>query len=384
MTIAPCNARLTRMLIGAGALLLIANAHAQVTALRASQRLPMPPISAPQPTQEARFGEYVATDGQTLLVTVSEGPAAYTYVKKMPGKKWAFEGALAPVEGTTALSGAVRGNIAAVGGVVGEENAVFIFARTQGQWLQTQTITGFDFSVQFNMIALGADYLAIGDFGFNDFRGGVHIYNQTGAGTYELSAVLTPGDPNAPQGWLLGFLPIASGDTLTVAAPGGEKVHVFVRTGGVWTEEAQLNLLSNPSYAFSGDRILLPEGQVVGQSSRVQEFLRSGGVWSPGGELINPRDPEFGLGTPVSIDGVRAVAGEASQDVPTEDALVFELGSAGWAPTARLRDAILLECRGLTDVTLAIAGRSVVASCPNGRNGHPAFEGYVTVYDLPQ
>jgi hypothetical protein len=370
------------MLIGAGALLFIPIAQAQVTSLRASQRLPMPPITAPQPTQEARFGEYVATDGQTLLVTVSEGPAAYTYVRKMPGKKWAFEGALAPAEGTTALSGAVRGNVAAIGGIVGEENAVFNFVRTQGQWLQTQTITGFDFSVQFNMIALGADYLAIGDFGFNDFRGGVHIYNQTGAGTYALDAVLT--EPNAVPGWLLGFLPIASGDTVTSAAPGGAKVHVFARSAGLWTEQTELNLLSNPSYGFSGERILLPEGQVVGQSSRVQEFVRSGGVWSAGGQLINPREPEFGVSAPVSIDGVRAVAGEASPDAPTKDAIAFELGSAGWTPTARLRDAVLQECRGFTDVTLAIAGRLVVASCPNGRNGHPAFEGYVAVYDLPQ
>jgi hypothetical protein len=379
-----CNARFTRMLIGAGALLLIPIAQAQVTSLRASQRLPMPPSTAPQPTQEARFGEYVATDGQTILVSVSQGPAAYTYVRKMPGKKWAFDAALAPAEGTTSLSGAVRGNIAAVGGVIGDENAVFIFVRTQGQWLQTQTITGFDFSVQFNMIALGADYLAIGDFGLNDFRGGVHIYDQTGAGTYALGAVLTPGDPNAVPGWLLGFSPIASGNTVTSAAPGGQKVHVFARTGGLWTEQARLDLLVNPSYGFSGDRILFPQGQVAGQSARVQEFVRSGGVWSAGGQLINPREPDFGLGHPVSIDGAHAAAAEASPDVPTKDAIAFELGAAGWVATARLRDAVRPECRGFTDVTLAIAGRLVVTSCPNDPNGHPAFEGSVAVYDLPQ
>ena len=73
----PCNACFAKMLIGAGALLLIPIAQAQVTSLRASQRLPMPPNTAPQPVQEARFGEHVATDGQTILVTVSQGPAAY-------------------------------------------------------------------------------------------------------------------------------------------------------------------------------------------------------------------------------------------------------------------------------------------------------------------
>jgi hypothetical protein len=380
----PCNACFAKMLIGAGALLLIPIAQAQVTSLRASQRLPMPPSTAPQPAQEARFGEHVATDGQTILVTVSQGPAAYTYVRKMPDKKWVFDAALAPAEGTTGLSGAVRGNVAAVSGTVGDEFAVFIFLRTQGQWVQTQTITGFDFSVQFNMIALGADYLAIGDWGFDDFRGGVHIYNQTGAGSYALGTTLTPSDPAAGLGWLLGVSPIASGDTVTSAAAGGQKVHAFVRTGGLWTEQAELDLLVLPTYGFSGDRILLPQPQFEGQPSRVPEFVRSGGVWSAGSQLINPREPDFGLGNPVAIDGTRAVVSEASPNVAAKDAIAFELGSSGWVATARLRDAVLLQCRGFPDVTLAIAGRLVVASCPFGPNGHPAFEGSVEVYDLPQ
>jgi hypothetical protein len=136
----------------------------------------------------ARFGDFVAMDGQSILVTVSQSPAAYTYVRNKPGNQWIFEAGLAPTDGTTSLSGAVRGDVAAVGGTVGTQNAVFVFQRSQGRWLQTQTITGFDFSVQFNMIALGPDYLAIGDFGVNDFIGAVHIYNRTEAGTFASTA----------------------------------------------------------------------------------------------------------------------------------------------------------------------------------------------------
>ncbi|HKS57677.1 MAG TPA: hypothetical protein VJS12_20435 [Steroidobacteraceae bacterium] len=378
------NARFSRLLIGVGALLLIPIAQSQVVALRPAQRLPMPPNNAPQPTQEGRFGEYVATDGQTILVTVSQGPAAYTYVRNVAGKKWVFDAALAPAQGATGLSGAMRGDVAAVGGTDAGENAVFIFLRTQGQWTQTQTITGSDFSTQFNMIALGADYLAIGDLGFDDFRGGVHIYDRTGAGTYAFNTTLTSSDPNVVMGWLLGFSPIASGDTLTSAAAGGQKVHVFARAGGLWSEQAELNILVNPTYAFSGDRILLPQPQFEGQPTRMEQFVRNGAVWSAGSQLINPREPAFGLRNPTSIDATRAVAAEASPDVLVADALVFELRNTGWVATARLRDAVRPECRGSTDATLAIAGRLVVAGCPNGPNGHPKFEGSVAVYDLPQ
>ena len=378
-----CNARFARLLLCAGALWFIPIAQAQIPSIYPSQRLPLPPCNVPQPAQDARFGEYVATDGQTILVTVSEGPAAYTYVRKSPGTKWKFGAALTPADGTTGLSGAIRGNVAAVSGTVGDESAVFIFVRTQGEWVQTQTITGFDFSPQFNMIALGADYLAIGDLGVNDFRGAVHIYDQAGAGTYAFGSTLTTGDPNANPGWLLGFSPIASGDTVTSAAPGGQKVHVFVRTGGLWTEQTELSILINPTYGFSGDRILLPQQQVVGQAARIQEFVRSNGAWSAGGQLMNPQEPARGLSNPVAIDGARAVAGE-SLEGPVEDAIAFERGSAGWAAKAKLREAVLQECRGFTDVTLAIAGRLVVASCPNGSNGRPTYDGRVEVYDLPQ
>jgi hypothetical protein len=79
----------------------------------------MPPRNAPQPTEEANFGAFVATDGQTILVTVSHGPAAYTYGRREPGRKWIYEAALAPADGTTSFSGAMRGDVAVVGGATG-------------------------------------------------------------------------------------------------------------------------------------------------------------------------------------------------------------------------------------------------------------------------
>lgn len=381
-----CNVTFSRLVVLAAAVVFVPIAQAQLTSIRASQQLPLPPNSAPRPAQEARFGEYVTTDGNTIVVTVSQGPAAYTYVQKKPGKKWVFDAALAPSDGTTSLSAAIRGNVAAVGGAVGTEAAVFVFLRSQGVWMQTQTITGFTFGAQVNMIALGPDYLAIGDLGFNEFRGAVQIYSQTGAGTYTFDSTLTTSNPDAGPGWLLGFYPIASGNTVISVAPGGQKVYPFARVGGIWTEQAEINHPEYPVYGFSGDRILVPQQQVPQQPVRVQEFVRSGDVWSAGAVLTNPQEPGRGLSDFMALDGTRAVVNESAPDGSTTDALGFQRANAGWVATTRLRDTNLPECfnSGFVPVSLAIAGRLVVASCPGGRKAHHNLLGSVRVYELPE
>jgi hypothetical protein len=376
------NLSFAKLVLGAAALLFIPLAQAQLTSVRPSQRLPMPPDTAPQPTQPARFGEFVATDGRTILVTVSQGPAAYTYVKR-GSKKWVFQGALAPAEGTVTNSGAVRGNVAAVSGRVGTEEAVFVFLRSQGQWLQTQTITGADLSPQFNMVALGPDYLAIGDTAENDVVGALHVYSQTGAGTYVLDSTLTPGNPNATQGWLFGASPIVSGDTLTARALGGGTVNVFVRAGGLWTEQAELSQHIFGQYGFSGDRAFISFDNTSEPGPR--EYVRTGGTWTTGVQLIHPDADKAFTNAAIAMDGRRVVVTESSSTGLGDDAIAFELGNAGWTATARLRRANLRECYfGPFGVSLAMVRRLVVAGCPNAPSGHTAFEGNVKVYELPE
>jgi hypothetical protein len=72
-----CNLPLVNVLIGAGALIFTPIAQAQLPVIYPTQLLPLPPHSAPQPAQPARFGDLVATDGRTILVSAADGPAAY-------------------------------------------------------------------------------------------------------------------------------------------------------------------------------------------------------------------------------------------------------------------------------------------------------------------
>jgi hypothetical protein len=357
-----CNLPLVNLLIGAGALLLTPIAQAQLPVIYPTQLLPLPPHSAPQPAHPVLFGDLVATDGQTILVSTSDGPAAYMYVRNPSGRRWIYAGALVPNEAALARANAVWGNIALVQSSIGSEAAVFVFQRSQGRWTQTQTITATEPVGS----RIGRGYIAIGDLSIDDFRGAVLIYNESGAGTYVFDSLLTAA--GAGPGFLLGYNPIADRDTVLAAAAGGQLVSVFVRTGGLWSEQAQLGLDTDiPSFAFSGDRAFLPGPR---------EFIRHGGTWTTGDVLIHPQDPDNSLLPVAAMDGTRLIAAESNG----ESAFLWELRDGTWQATAELKQA-KAQCG---ELTLSIAGAVALVACPTVPTGHPVFDGLVRVYDLPQ
>ena len=69
-----CNLPLVNVLIAAGALLCIPIAHAQLPVIYPAHLFPLPPRSAPQPAGPALFGDLVATDGETILVSAARDP----------------------------------------------------------------------------------------------------------------------------------------------------------------------------------------------------------------------------------------------------------------------------------------------------------------------
>lgn len=358
-----------KFLIGAAAALLVGQtAHAQLAAIYPTQRLPYPPSSAPQPAQPARFGELAVTDGQTILVTVSEGPAAYTFRRNASGQRWIYDSALAPSEGTATGGGAVRGGIALVQGIIGSESVVFVFLRSQGVWSQTQTISAI-----VSGLSIGPDYIVISDLSADDFRGALFIYSESGAGTYVFDSKLAVAD--AGPGYMVGANPIADHDTVLAAAPGGATVSAFVRTGGFWSVQAVLGPTFgiDPFYAFSGNRAFL----LNGLPGPPREFVRRNGTWTAGDELIHPQDPSIALFPHIAMDGRRVIAAEGS----AESAFLFELGNGRWLATAELKRTGAGCAFGFK---LSTAGKVATSTCPDASTGHPVFDGRVLVYELPQ
>ena len=215
----------------------------------------------------------MATDGRTILVSAANGPAAYIYVRNPSGKKWVYDSAVVPHEAGFVRASAVRDNIALVESFTESETAVFVYHRSQGRWTQTQTIT----ATQPVGNAIGPDYIAIGDWSVDDARGAVLIYSESGAGTYVFDSQLNDDPATVGPGHSLGFNPIADRDTVMAAAPGNGWVSVFVRTGGLWSEQAQLAPVSaSATFPFSGDRAFL---------FGPREFIRHDGTWTAGNVL---------------------------------------------------------------------------------------------------
>jgi hypothetical protein len=211
--------------------------------------------------------------------------------------------------------------------------------------------------------------MAIGDLSVDDFRGAVSIYNEAGAGTYAFDSQLK--GAGAGPGFLLGFNATADGNTVLAAAPGGALVSVFVRTGGLWSEQAQLAPNGGgATFAFSGDRAFL-DGSM--------EFIRHDGTWTAGDQLIHPQDPGNGLGcgsTPQdAMDGKRLIAMECVG----ESAFLWELRDGTWQATAELKQA-KARCG---DFKLSISGTVALVACPTAATAHPVFDGLVRVYELP-
>lgn len=366
--------RATLLFLAATALVAPA-AHAQLSVIQAHQRLPMPPQSAPRPGFETTFGEFAVTDGRTIIVTVGDGPAAYAYVKDATGR-WVYYGALVESEGITKVGGTVRGNVAALQGINAEgEGRVFVFVRAGGQWSHTQTLPGPSTLNRANRVALGRDYLAVGDIYANKFAGAVHIYNEAGLGTYVFNTDLSAA--GSGLGSLLGYHLIVDGDTVLAAAPGDAQVSAFARSGGTWSEQGQLNTVrGNFAWFFgvSGNRAFVAP---VGDP---EEFVRRDGMWLRRGVLTHPSDPQRHLLNPVAMDGRRLIVGE--QD--SENALLFELRDGTWRATGVLRNSNDAACPPVFESgTISLVGTLALAACPGVPTSDHEFDGQVLVYELP-
>lgn len=369
--------RRVALLVVAASALAAHIAHAELPVIRPQQRLPMPPQNAPRPTPAGTFGEFALSDGQIIVVTVGQGPAVYTYVKDSTGR-WVYDSAVvAPGNAVMSIGGALRGNVLALQGFDNDTftSVVFVFVRSGGQWTHTQTLPGTGSVSRARRLALGPNYLAIGEIDANDFAGVIHIYNEVATGQYAFETDLSV--TGSGQGFLLGYHVVADGSTLLAAAPGGATVAAFERSGGVWAENGLLTpdaFMFAWFFAMSGNRAFLAP------ASNPQQFVQRDGTWLKRGLLNHPTDPQRHLMNPVALDGRRLIAGEEG----SEDALLFELRDGNWTATAVLRNANDQSCPRIVDSgVITLVGRLALAACTFVPTPDHEFDGRVLVYELP-
>ncbi len=254
---------------------------------------------------------------------------------------------------------------------VSNAGSAYVFVRSGDVWQQearlfaadaaADDLFGWNVAIDGNTAVVSAD---LADHAGHSNAGAVYIFIRSG-GAWTQQAKLTASDP-APSDRFGDSVSIA-GDTVIVGATGDDhggdddagSAYIFVRSGGVWTQQAKLVASDSEAIDRFGFSVSLAgDVAVVGafgdhyagfdDAGSAYVFRRVGGIWSQESKLT-PADPGRSdlFGSSVCTDGETAIIGAFLDD----EALDSNVGSA-YAFTIRRDcddDGILDECEADCD-----------------------------------
>ncbi len=230
--------------------------------------------------------------------------------------------------------------------------AVWVFTRSTGVWTQQGPkligtgavgIAGQGGSVA---ISYDGNTAIVGGYNDNSSAGAIWIFTRSGGVWTQQGSKLvgTGGDANSFQG-----ISVAISSDGNTAIEGGfhdnnnvGAVWVFIRSGGVWTQQG-LKLIGTSglgseqgrSVAISSDGNTLVEGGFVdnGSTGAVWVFIRNGGVWTQQGtKLVGTGGvgAEQGTSIGISSDGNTAIEGGYFDNNQTGAVWVFTRSGDVW------------------------------------------------------
>jgi uncharacterized repeat protein (TIGR01451 family) len=308
------------------------------------------------------------------------------------------------VDVNTTLAGAPYVKVGANQG----QGSGYAFFRSGTTWAQQAImITGDGDSAaddQFGYtVAVSGDTALIGapgdDVGSNQLQGAAYVFVRV-ADTWTLQAQLVAGDAGVNDGF--GFSIALRGDTALVGAQTHDvganidqgAAYVFVRSGGVWTQQAKL-MASNPGASdYFGSAVALDEDAAligaplddVGASANFGSatvFTRSGAVWTEQAQL-NAADgsADDGFGFSVALSGDTALVGARNNDIAQANqgsVYVFSRASGAW-----LQQTNLIAADGATNdffgSAIALVGDTALVGAPGHAVGADLGEGAAYVF----
>ena len=324
------------------------------------------------------FGEYLAMDRETVVVTSWRAGKAYVFERHSGGRDTWEEvrilvgnpaeqfGSAAAIEGDTIVIGAQADS---------EEffrsGAAYVFERNEGgpgAWGQTAKLTASDAGTDHffgTAVAVDGDRIAVGAGAAPGQRAYVLERSQPGTGDWSEVAILFP----SGTGQLFGEEITLSGDTLVVGAPNDDSVgaaYVYDRDhggAGAWGEVKRLSMPDDgggQSDDFGGAVALERDRLAVGSGGGGGAFPDSGVIWmyerDAGGAdnwgavakifATDAADAD-GLGVSAALDGHTVVGGASGVNAESSNegaAYTFLLGPSLWSSGA---------CPGPTTIGLA-------------------------------
>jgi len=234
------------------------------------------------------FGYAVALDGETAIVGSiwdddkgTDAGSAYVFVRS--GNAWTLEQKLTASDGQAidyfGWSVALAGDTAVVGAYADDDNgadagSAYVFVRSGGTWTQQQKLTASDGQDGDSFgwsVATSGDTVVVSAYADDDKgddAGSAYVFVRSG-GMWTQQQKLTAGDGAA--GDQFGYAVALSGDTAVLSAPYDDdkgvssgSVYVFARAGSTWTQ--QQKILANDgstadefgnAVALDGDTLLV-------------------------------------------------------------------------------------------------------------------------------
>ncbi len=261
---------------------------------------------------------------------------------------------------------AIGGDVLAVGAVRDddrgtESGSVYVFGRGESAWTFQQKLTASDGKAgdRFGIsVALDGDTLVVGAYDSDDSgtdSGSAYVFQWNGAAWAQVTELHAS---DAKAGDLFGASVAVDGDTALIGAPKSDPKgsssgagYVFVRSGGVWSQQAKLaasdgaaNDLLGYSVSLSGDTALVGAafkttsgGSYAGAA---YAFVRSGTSWTQQQKLVaSDGAASDNFGNAVSLDGDTAVVGAYGDDTTVSNAgsaYVYTRSGATWSQQTKL------------------------------------------------
>ncbi len=391
------------------------------------------------------FGGEVAISGNTAVVGASndntpagnDAGSAYVFVRS--NGVWSEQAKLTASDAVAydrfGNSVAISGDTIVVGAFFDDTSAgqdkgsAYVFVRSNGVWSEQAKLTASDAEIEDDVppgpigadlfgasVAISGNTIVVGAFLDNTTAGweagSAYVFVRSN-GVWSEQAKLTASDAAALD--VFGVSVAISGDTAVVGATGSGfqtigSAYVFVRSNGVWSEQAKLtasdaavNDRFGVSVAISGDTIVVgaPEDDIIiivgppifpvpipvlgTDAGSAYVYVRSNGVWSEQAKLT-ASDAYFSdhFGDSVAISGNTIVVGASEDDWSAKanagSAYVYKRSSGVWSQQLKLTasDALANDRFGYS---VAISGNYIVVGAFGDNTG--AGSAYVKHLQFP-
>lgn len=317
------------------------------------------------------LGWSVSLSGDTLVVGAAredsggvDAGAAYVYVRGPSG--WTEQAKLtasdAQADDFFGLSAAISGDTIVVGAFEAEIRAgkAYVFVRSGTTWSQQAKLTandglpadgfGITVSISGDTVLVGAPRNDMG--GTN--TGAAYVFERSGA-IWSQQAKLSASDRAA--GDIFASAVSLFGDDAVIGSPGNDHLgssagaaYVFVRAGGIWSEQGKLTASDGQSGDDFGHSVSTSGGDVLigafqdddggAEAGSAYVFTRSGTTWTQQAKLTSSEPaPGTWYGNSVAISGSLAVVGAYRHDGIDHNsgaAYVYVRSGAAWSQHAKL------------------------------------------------